>query len=249
IDDEATRGSYLDDGVLRGVNFEPLPGTAAEGKTLTSHARGWAWTPSLTTGEQVTRDRLLALHSPRILHIATHGFFLPDRGLQSNRISLIKPQSRMANPMLRSGIALAGAQTTINALRTPGGTTTTNGIFTAQDVETLDLQGTWLVTLSACDTGNGEARTGEGVLGLRRGFVVAGVENLMMTLWPVFDSTTAKMMVDFYATAHKTGQAPESLAEIQRAWLLKLRKEYGTVAAVTHAGPFIMSFQGTPDHH
>ncbi|MHB2015740.1 MAG: CHAT domain-containing protein [Candidatus Xenobia bacterium] len=246
LEDEATRGSYLDDGVLRGVNFEPLPGTAREGTMLAKKAKAWQWAPELNMGPKVTRDLLLGLHSPRILHIATHGFFLPDRHLARNTVSLIQPQSRMANPMLRSGIALTGAQATINALRTPGGSAAVNGIFTAEDVETLDLQGTWLVTLSACDTGNGEARTGEGVLGLRRGFVMCGVQNLMMTLWPVFDSTTAKMMVDFYTEAHKTDNAPLSLAEIQRHWLVKLRQEDGLVPAVTHAGPFIMSFQGPP---
>ena len=63
--------------------------------------------------------------------------------------------------------------------------------------------------LSACDTGSGEARSGEGVMGLRRGFVQAGAQNLLMTLWPVGDKTTVQIMVDFYEAAEKTGMLPK----------------------------------------
>jgi CHAT domain-containing protein len=119
-------------------------------------------------------------------------------------------------------------------------------ILTAEDVSTLDLQGTWLVTLSACDTGSGEARAGEGVMGLRRGFIQAGAQNLLMTLWPISDEVTVQIMTDFYDAAHKTGNAPEALAEVQRNWLLKLRTDKGLAQAVNLAGPFIMSSQGKP---
>jgi CHAT domain-containing protein len=88
-------------------------------------------------------------------------------------------------------------------------------------------EGTWLVTLSACDTGSGEARAGEGVMGLRRGFIQAGTQNLLMTLWPISDEVTVQIMSDFYDAAHNTGNAPEALAEVQRKWLLKLRTEKG----------------------
>jgi CHAT domain-containing protein len=91
-----------------------------------------------------------------------------------------------------------------------------DGILTAEDVSTLDLQGTWLVTLSACDTGSGEARAGEGVMGLRRGFIQAGAQNLLMTLWPISDEVTVQIMSDFYDAVHHTGNAPEALAEVQR---------------------------------
>jgi hypothetical protein len=120
-----------------------------------------------------------------------------------------------------------------------------DGILTAEDVSTLDLQGTWLVTLSACDTGSGEARAGEGVMGLRRGFIQAGAQNLLMTLWPISDEVTVQIMSDFYEAAHNSGNAPEALAEVQRNWLLKLRTEKGLAQAVNLAGPFIMSSQGS----
>src|SRR5246500_2468501 len=101
------------------------------------------------------------------------------------------------NPMHRSGLALAGAQTTIEAWKRDEVPPVENdGILTAEDVSTLDLKGTCLVTLSACDTGSGEARAGEGVMGLRRGFIQAGAQNMLMTLWPVHDEITAQIISD-----------------------------------------------------
>src|SRR5437879_6217450 len=106
-----------------------------------------------------------------------------------------------------------------------------DGIVTAEEVGSLKLEGTWLVVLSACDTGTGEARSGEGVLGLRRGFIQAGAQNLLMTLWPVADKETADLMLDFYSVARKSGNAPRSLSDVQRDWLVKLRKERGLAEA------------------
>ena len=147
--------------------------------------------------------------------------------------------------MLRSGLALAAAQNTLDAWRDgrvpPSGD---DGILTAEEVGALQLNGTWLVTLSACDTGGGEARAGEGVLGLRRGFVQAGAENLLMTLWPISDETTVELMLDFYGHALKSGDAPGALSETQRDWLVKLRNEKGLLYSVSRAGAFIMSSQG-----
>ena len=151
------------------------------------------------------------------------------------------------NPMHRSGLALAGANTTIAAWkRGDAPSIEEDGILTAEDVSTLDLKGTWVVTLSACDTGAGEARAGEGVMGLRRGFVEAGAQNLLMTLWPISDEVTVQIMNDFYDAAHESENAPEALAKVQREWLVKLRKEKGLASAVNLAGPFIMSSQGKP---
>lgn len=103
----------------------------------------------------------------------------------------------------------------------------------------------------ACDTlgvqhRHGEAKSGEGVLGLRRGFIQAGAKNLLMTLWPISDETTVDIMAEFYEAAHKSGNAPQALAEVQRDWLVKLRKSSGLLKAVNLAGPFILSSQGRP---
>ena len=149
--------------------------------------------------------------------------------------------------MNRSGLALAGAQKTLQAWAKGEVPPIENdGIVTAEDVGGLKLDSTWLVVLSACDTGSGEAKAGEGVMGLRRGFIQAGAQNLLMTLWPISDETTVQIMLDFYDAAFKSGNAPQALADTQRDWLVKLRKEHGLLEAVRLAGPFIMSSQGKP---
>ena len=81
-------------------------------------------------------------------------------------------------------------------------------------------------------------------MGLRRGFIQAGSQNLLMTLWPVFDKPSGEFMLDFYAALEQSGDAPEALAKVQREWLLKVRKENGFLAAVVLAGPYILSSQG-----
>ena len=81
-------------------------------------------------------------------------------------------------------------------------------------------------------------------MGLRRGFIQAGAQNLLMTLWPISDEMTVQIMLDFYNAAEKTNNAPQALAEVQRNWLVKLRKERDLLDAFRLAGPFIMSSQG-----
>jgi CHAT domain-containing protein len=188
--------------------------------------------------------------------LATHGFFEPEDPTQeanSDETQSLGVKSDLTksrffkNPMHRSGLALAGANTTIEAWRRgEAPPIEEDGILTAEDVSTLDLKGTWLVTLSACDTGSGEAKAGQGVMGLRRGFVEAGAQNLLMTLWPISDQSTVQIMSDFYEAAHESGNAPEALAKVQRQWLVRLRKKQGLADAVNLAGPFIMSSQGRP---
>ena len=236
-------------------SFGSLEGTQRESDVLIKKFAGWGWTASDFTAEKATKEELLKIHSPYILHLATHGFFAKEdptsvkiepEASWNDRQSVTKSKF-FKNPMHRSGLALAGAQTTIEAWKHEEVPPVENdGILTAEDVSTLDLKGTWLVTLSACDTGSGEARAGEGVMGLRRGFILAGAQNLLMTLWPISDEVTVQIMSDFYEAAHNTGNAPEALAEVQRNWLLKLRTGKGLAHAVNLAGPFIMSSQGEP---
>jgi CHAT domain-containing protein len=249
----AVRGSEKRD--IEDWSFGSLTGTQKESDELIKKFIGWGWTPTDFTAKEATKEALVKIRSPYILHLATHGFFAnedPTTAQTEAEAPLKVGQSVtkskfFKNPMHRSGLALAGAQTTIEAWKREEVPPVENdGILTAEDVSTLDLQGTWLVTLSACDTGSGEARAGEGVMGLRRGFIQAGAQNLLMTLWPISDEVTVQIMSDFYDAAHDTGNAPAALAEVQRNWLLKLRTEKGLAQAVNLAGPFIMSSQGKP---
>jgi tetratricopeptide (TPR) repeat protein len=231
---------------LQNISLPSLPGTAAEAAALSKRFGGSA---KVFLGPNATKAKLRQVDSPHILHLATHGFFLPEIELgKPNNVPGPEeevPKGKLVNPMHRGGLALAGAQTTLEAWsRGEVPPIENNGIVTAEEVGGLKLNGTWLVVLSACDTGSGEARAGEGVMGLRRGFIQAGAQNLLMTLWPISDQTTVQIMLDFYDTAEKTKNAPQALAEVQRDWLVKLRKEHGLLEAVRLAGPFIMSSQG-----
>jgi CHAT domain-containing protein len=232
---------------LRGLSLAQLPGTENEARALEKRGKN----VKIFLGPAATEESLREINSPRVLHLATHGFFLPEAAPSaapaSGRAPSGAPKLRMNNPMHRSGLAFAGAETTLEAWsRGEVPPARNDGILTAEEVGGLKLDRTWLVVLSACDTGSGEARAGEGVMGLRRGFVQAGAQNLLMTLWPISDQTTVDIMLDFYDAALKTSDAPQALADTQRNWLVKLRKEKGLLAAVRLAGPFIMSSQGKP---
>src|SRR5581483_4799483 len=127
-------------------------------------------------------ERLVA---PRMLHIASHGFFARESRVSHDHDDQHERHDQLLdNPMLRSGLVLAGVQDA--------------GTLTAMEAAGLNLWGTKLVTLSACDTGVGDVRNGEGVYGLRRAFVIAGAETLVMSLWPVSDYVTRKTMTAYY---------------------------------------------------
>lgn len=181
-------------GELSAVYFAPLAGTEVEARSI---ARLFP-DAALLMGAQATEAALKRVEAPRLLHIATHGYFLHDensgqegisQGSASHRRDQV-PTSLRANPLLRSGLALADAN-----LRKSG---SDDGILTALEASGLNLWGTKLVVLSACDTGLGEVHVGEGVYGLRRAFVLAGAESLVMSLWPISDFTTRQLMNHYY---------------------------------------------------
>jgi CHAT domain-containing protein/Tfp pilus assembly protein PilF len=234
---------------LRGLSFHPLPGSQKEGERLRDCAQRLGFDKViLHAGANATEADLFRVDSPKALHLATHGFVLPETAPAADEDSFRASEGGVLprmNPMLRSGLALAGAQVTLQAWSEGNEVPSDNdGIVTAEEIGGLNLHGTWLVVLSACDTGGGEARAGEGVLGLRRGFVQAGAQNLLLTLWPVDDSETVGLIPDFYAELRKTSSPPRALARVQRAWFEKLRAEKGVAEACRLAGPFILSFQG-----
>lgn len=209
----------------RGTPFRPLPGTRAEGQRIASLL---GETP--LSRAEVLEARLKNIRSPRILHFATHGFFIdwqPQRpGNEQHTFqvteSFDKGQLRsLLNPLLRSGIALAGANTWLNHGKPPEDAE--NGILFAEDVTGLDLLNTELVVLSACETGLGqEVHLGEGVFGLRRAFMLAGAKTLVMSLWKVPDQQTQELMVDFYQRI----LAGEPRAAALRGAQLALKERY-----------------------
>jgi CHAT domain-containing protein len=165
------------------IYFAPLAATAAEGRAI----KGLFPEATLLTGRRATKAALQRAEAPRMLHIASHGFFL--RAAADAKAQ--PPMAGTENPLLRSGLALAGANLTHDS-------GSDDGILWALEASGLNLWGTKLVTLSACDTGIGEVRNGEGVYGLRRAFVLAGAETVVMSLWPVSDYLTQQTMNAYY---------------------------------------------------
>jgi hypothetical protein len=152
--------------------WDPLPASSAEGKQLASLLGTHA-----ITGDQATVPLLQGSRGPRILHIASHGFFEPDQEIPPDDLPRAWEGSnqlvagfRGEDPLLRSGIVLAGANN-------PGLDPNDDGLLTAQEAVGLQLDGTELVVLSACSTGQGDVRTGEGVYGLQRALTVAGARS------------------------------------------------------------------------
>lgn len=232
--------------------FRALAGSQREGELLRDRAPEFGFEEAvLHASAEATEAELRRTRSPKVLHLATHGFVLPqlrDSAGAADSGGWNGALLPKLNPMSRSGLALAGAQHTLRAWAEGKDVPSQDdGIVTADEISGLDLHGTWLVVLSACDTGTGEALAGEGVLGLRRGFIQAGARNLLLTLWPIGDEATAGIIPDLYADLRKSGSPARALAHVQRKALGTLRLEKGAAAACRAAGPFILSFQGTPE--
>jgi hypothetical protein len=175
-----------------GFRFSRLPGTRVEGERIAALLGA---TPLF--GADAVESAIKHVHSPLVLHIATHGFFLPDRPEERDAAeSAGRLAGGIENPMLRSGLALAGANTWLDARWLPS--TAEDALLNGEDVSALDLTSTEMVVLSACDTGLGDVTAGEGVFGLRRAFVLAGARTLIMSLWKVPDQQTQELMTEFY---------------------------------------------------
>jgi CHAT domain-containing protein/tetratricopeptide (TPR) repeat protein len=234
------------------LQFGRLSGSADEGRVIAGLLRVEPW-----LGDSVLDSSLKNCHSPRILHLATHGFFLPtlkpDVGQVEERADGTQPggdgrwrpilrrikagpsasetthqTDRLGrrtgpgweNPLVRSGLAVAGAETWRKGGSLPA--PAEDGILTAEDVTGLDLLGTELVVLSACDTGVGEVQNGEGVFGLRRAFLLAGAKTLVMTLWKVDDKVTVELMENYYRQLLRGEGRASALHQAQ----LDLRQRY-----------------------
>ncbi|MDY7020057.1 MAG: CHAT domain-containing tetratricopeptide repeat protein [Cyanobacteriota bacterium] len=187
----ASRGSHQVSEDIQ-ISFGPLPGTAKEAEAIAPLLSNM----TVLTESQATENAIKALNSPQILHIATHGFFLKNiqeiapktRGFFGN--DAVEISEKKENPLLRSGLALAGFN--------PRESGSEDGVLTALEAANLNLRGTQLLILSACETGLGELENGEGVYGLRRAFTLAGAESQLISLWKVDDTGTKELMTQYY---------------------------------------------------
>lgn len=209
------------------ISFSPLDGTAGEAKALRRILAG----ATVLTGPRATEIAVKQVTGPSILHVATHGFFLEDQ-----RAKTRGKNSEMwrDNPLLRSGIVLAGA----NQLK---GGAREDGILTALEAAGLDLWGTKVVVLSACETGVGDIRKGDGVYGLRRALTLAGAESQVMSLWKVDDAATRDLMVEYYRRLKIGEGRNEALRNVQLKMLhgkqqAKARKKRATIVGTQAKG-------------
>jgi CHAT domain-containing protein/Tfp pilus assembly protein PilF len=216
---------------LGAVRFDRLPGTRTEAELAAKMLQG-----NTLLDRQAMEGAVKRASRPDVLYLATHGFFLPDqevprddalgalRGVMIGEERLPAPKARIENPLLRCGLALAGAN---NRDSVPADSGADDGILTGMEVAGLDLRGTKLVVLSACETGIGDIKQGEGVMGLRRAFLLAGACRVLSTLWKVPDQQTQEMMTDFIKRWQAGTPAVKALREAQLAMVARLRKERG----------------------
>lgn len=201
----------------------PLPGTKVELETLRALLARRKWRIEVVSEENALKTRVMGVKAPRALHLATHGFFLPEPERPPG--SATHEASVMEDPMLRSGLFFAGANRVITGgAPVPG---LDDGVLTAYEASGLNLHGTELVVLSACETGLGQTKSGEGVFGLRRAFQEAGAEAVLMSMWSVPDQETRELMTRFYEKWLSGKDKHSALREAQLELREIVKKRYG----------------------
>jgi CHAT domain-containing protein/tetratricopeptide (TPR) repeat protein len=206
-----TRGmNNLARGII-GTGIAALPGTMSEINGLDAFLKERKWQTSLYLSAQATEQAIKAQNNPRILHIATHGFFVETTDETKAVVGGGDLSQSENNPLLRSGLVLAGA----GKLLVERGPSGEDGVLTAYEAMNLSLDNTDLVVLSACETGAGEIRNGEGVYGLQRAFLLAGASNMLMSLWKVDDQATLELMLQFYRDLDTTKDKSQAFRNTQ----------------------------------
>ena len=213
------RGDILNDNVKEGLKggdyCKELPETEQEVKEIYSLLKDKGWSCNLYTDSMALEERVKSVQNPGILMISTHGYFLSDMEKKEDKFLLMgKEKERVYdNPLLRSGLILAGACNWEERLKE--NQNYDDGKLTANEVMNMNLDNTDLVVLSACETGLGEVRNGEGVYGLQRAFQQAGAKNVLMSLWKVNAESTKKLMVSFFKKWLSGEEIHEALKDAQ----------------------------------
>jgi len=245
--DNLRAGMGLDSG---SIQFRPLPGTAREAALLSDLLKSADYEVASLSGRDATEESLMKqIGGHGIVHLATHGFFLSEIKVGNEEAELRRSgdlgDAPVQNPMFRSGLALAGAQSTFNLWKSGQvPPPSRDGVLLAAEITGIDLRGTDLVVLSACETAAGESLDGEGVIGLRRALNAAGAPNLIMTLWAVSDTATVELMEVFYRKYLSGTSAAKALADTQRELLPKWVEQHGEVEALARLAPFICTGLG-----
>lgn len=194
----------------RSDNLVELPGTKTEVENIAALMTAKGWQPEVLVGSKAMEESLKDCYKPRVLHIATHGYFQADASMNQD-------------PLLRSGLMLAGAGQTLAGHKND---LAEDGILTAYEAMNLNLDNTDLVVLSACETGLGESYNGEGVYGLQRAFKIAGAQTIIMSLWKVNDQSTQELMSSFYQFWLDGKSKREAFDSAQRLLKAKYKNPY-----------------------
>ncbi len=207
-----------------------LGGTAVEAALVLPRLKSFTGeSPRLHVGAEASEAAVKALRRPRVLVLATHGYFLAappappaDPAARPKHAATDARAQPVDHPLLCCGLLLAGCNR-----RAQAGPDEDDGVLTGLEVVGLDLRGCELVVLSACETGLGEVQEGEGVAGLRQCFQLAGAGTVVATLWQIPDRPSAQQMARFFELlAAKKGKA-EALAQAQRDRIAARREEFG----------------------
>jgi len=201
-------------------DWTDLPGTEKEVDALNKLLKEKGWVAEEYMEDNASEDKVKSVNSPRIFHIATHGFYTKAEEVTSQK-ELTENEAMMAeNPLMKSGLLLTGGGDIL--ARTKHNYNMENGVLTAYEAMSLNLDKTDLVVLSACETGLGEVSNGEGVYGLQRAFLVAGAKVLIMSMFKVDDEATQKLILNFYKKWLNTGNLRQSFIDAKR----ELRNEF-----------------------
>jgi CHAT domain-containing protein/Flp pilus assembly protein TadD len=202
-----------------------LPGTKVEIEAIDKILTTSGYKVTLRQQKEASEATLKRVKSPALMHIATHGYFLADADLSKGGDAMgVDAENAKNNPLLRSGLILAGAPKQENT--TQDFQSNDNGVLTAYEAMNLSLDGTDLIILSACETGLGDVRAGEGVYGLQRAFLVAGANALIMSLWKVDDDATQQLMTNFYTNWTKLGNKQKAFKQAQLQLMTKYNEPY-----------------------
>jgi CHAT domain-containing protein len=201
---------------FRNSDIPDLPGTEEEIMAIKKEMEANKLTVNYYLKEQATEDKIYKLHSPGILHIATHGYWSPAGDNSTDGY-------RTFNAMVNSGLLLSGVVNYYNSTTYPD---TYDGILTAYEAQNLDLDHTSLVILSACETSLGFLDAGEGVYGLQRAFRAAGAGSIMTSLWKVDDAATRDFMIRFYQEYLKSRDKNAAFTLTQKAMKEKYQQPY-----------------------
>lgn len=214
--------------------LEPLPGTLKEAQAIEESFNEAHWKVRTFVEQEATEKNLKDIRHPFILHIATHGRFHTKEESDERTDSYT-----LENSLIGSALYFAGANTTISRGSVDPAD---DGVLTALEAMDLDLQGTDLVTLSACESGKGIIQPGEGAFGLARAIRTAGARNILMSLWQVPDKETKELMTAFYKNLLADQTKSEALRNAQLESRNIIRKRYGEDIPYYWAGFVLIGF-------